>query len=244
MTRLSRIVVAAALMAAGCGDDPARAVKIGDRAQTTAPPPASVPPPSARDAKAAVDSEPPRPTDSIIRRPQNQLTPRGSAPAAWRPPGCPPAPQSATGEAVVSLTGPCAFEHREPVSCEATPDDFLVTMSRRGAGGTALMIFINVEKYAGPGKYDGGQMFFGIQDKTNVFRWSSDDVTATVGPGEATLILPATRLEAEPLLVKCSGPMTNYQCDGREDASAIDGTVEIVGGTFMCEKKGREPASR
>ena len=46
--------------------------------------------------------------------------------------------------------------------------------------GAPQVVYLNVEKYAGPGHYDGAQMFIGVQDSTSINRWSSDDVTVTV----------------------------------------------------------------
>ena len=81
-----------------------------------------------------------------------------------------------------------------------------------------LMIYINVENYHGPDTYKRAQMFLGLQDKTSIYRWSSDIVAITVGAGEEFVTLPATRLDAEPILVDCTGPMTNFQCSGRGEA--------------------------
>jgi hypothetical protein len=237
MKLLTALCLLAAFLLAGCDEDPARKVKIETPPVVAPPgaPPAAPPAP----ARTVADAEGPRPTDNIVHAtPAKPRKPRASTPAAdWRPAGCPPLPESETGTGLVTVTGPCAFEHRSAVSCEATADDFLVTMSRAGADGSTVMIFINVEKYAGPGTYDGGQMFLGVQDKKNIYRWSSDTVAATVGPEGASVTLPITRLEAEPLFVNCSGPMTNFQCEDRDVSTALDGTVEVVGGTFTCTKR-------
>jgi hypothetical protein len=242
VTRFGALCLLACVAVAGCGDDPARAVKIPAKA-----------PDEARGAGArpaapapAPDAEPVRPTDNIVHRPAarglvipSEAGGRSSA-ADWRPGGCPPPAESGSGPDLFTVTGPCAFEHRAPVSCESTGDDFLVTMSRKGALGATVMIFINVEKYKGPDAYDGAQIFVGVQDKTNIYRWSSDELKITVGAGEQFVTLPSTKLEAEPLLVQCTGPMNNFQCGGRDLRTPIDGTFEIVSGTLRCEKGGRE----
>jgi hypothetical protein len=44
------------------------------------------------------------------------------------------------------------------------------------------------------------------------------------------------RLDAEPLLVNCTGPMSNFQCEGLGEAKAFEGTTEVVSGTLRCEK--------
>ena len=138
-------------------------------------------------------------------------------------------------------TGPCAFEHRGAVSCEATVDDFIMAATRKAARGATLVIYINVEHYAGPGSYEGTQMFVEVEDGTSIYRWSNDNFRITVGPGEEFAVLPTIRLDAEPLLVNCAGqvgPASNwlYDCKGRTGATAIEGTTEVISGTLRCDK--------
>ena len=102
------------------------------------------------------------------------------------------------------------------------------------------MVYINVEKYEGPGTYDGAEVFVGVQDKTSIYRWSGDGIAITVGPGEEFVVLPRTRLEAEPAFVDCTGPMTNFQCEGRGGVEALLTTTEVVSGTLWCEGGGKE----
>jgi len=213
----SALVIVACLVAAACDQDPARSVKIVAR-----PPAAS----------------------SGVTPPGAGVTPPGageSSPIAeWRPEGCPPPPEDSSGPSSLSVTGPCAFQHRARVNCEARHDDFYVSLSRKAARGATLMVYINVEKYHGPGSYDGAEMFVGVQDKTSIYRWSGDRLAITVGPGEEFVVLPTTRLDAEPILIDCTGPMTNFQCGGRGDAEALLGTTEVVSGTLWCEGGAKE----
>jgi hypothetical protein len=213
VTRLRVLVIVACLVAAACEEDPARSVKIAAHPPLTAGAVAGPPGTTA----------PPRLTD-------------------WRPEACPPPPEDSPGPSTLTATGPCVFTHGGAVSCEASVDDFIMAGTRQAARGATLVIFINVEKYAGPGHYDGAQMFVEVEDKTSIYRWSSDNVSITVGPGEEFAELPATRLDAEPLLINCSGqvgPNSNwlYDCRGRSGATAIEGTTEVVSGTLRCGKK-------
>lgn len=113
------------------------------------------------------------------------------------------------------MTGACAFEHKGSFTCEALGDDLYISVSRRAAHGGTLMAFVNVEQYKGPGRYKNAQMFVSVQDKSTIYRWSSDEIDIEVGPDVEYAVLPTSRLEAEPLLVECTGPMNNYQCGGR-----------------------------
>ena len=117
---------------------------------------------------------------------------------------CPPPAEDSTGPSHLIANGPCGFEHRGAASCESLPDDFIVALTRKALHGSTLVIFLNVERYHGPGAYDGAQMFETVQSGTGIHRWSSDSVHATVGPGEAFVTFPETRLEEEPMLMGCT----------------------------------------
>ena len=204
MTWTRAFAVAACLLAAGCDEDPASAVRII--------------------ARPAVTSVVP------TRTPLARV-------GEWHPEACPPPPEEAPGPSTLTVTGPCAFEHHGTVSCEANGDDFLITLTRPATGGATLMIYINVEGYHGPDSYEGAQMFMGVQDRTLIYRWSSDTLSITVGPDEAFAVLPTSRIEAEPLLINCSGPMTNYDCSGRGDMPLLEASTEVLSGTLRCRER-------
>jgi hypothetical protein len=172
---------------------------------------------------------------------------RGATPAAahpgerepWRK-ACPPPAEASRGPSTFKATGPCAFEHTGTFACEGLADDFYVSTTRKAANGATLTVYINVEKYHGPGDYTAAQMWIGVQDKTFIYRWSSDNLDITVGPGEAYAVLPSSKLDAEPVLVDCTGPMTNYQCSGRGESELFLATAEVVSGTLRCDTADRK----
>jgi hypothetical protein len=216
------LAIGGCLVVLGCEQDRARSVKIIPRPPSAAPVPAAVAPPAA--GPIGGPAAPP----TAVRPAQS-----------WHPPGCPPPPGGANGPSSFTVTGPCAFQHRAAVDCEGTADDFLVTLSRQAARGATLMVYINVEFYRGPGSYTGAQMFVGVQDKTSIYRWSSDSVSITVGPDERFVSLPTTRVDVEGQLVGCSGPMNNYQCSARtpfEVEVPQAQLAEVVSGTMSCRK--------
>jgi len=240
------LAIVGCVAVAACESDPARAIKIADNKPAgegrTSASPATPAPAGASSPEAAVAPAGP-PAAAAAAQPDAKLRAAAAAAAPpgdgkWRPQGCPPPSERAGGPGEFKAAGPCAFEHHAVVSCETAPDDFFVTMSRPGARGSLVMAYINVEKYKGPGTYDGAQMFVGVQDKTSIFRWSSDEVTVTVGPDQKFAQLNETKLPSEPMLIDCSGPMLNYQCGGRKQDSPIENTEEIVSGTLMCGKIG------
>jgi hypothetical protein len=214
-----------ALLLGGCSDDPARAVKIISRPRAPA---ATVYTPPSRSAPhasvSAIYTPPPGPDRNLI------------------PEFC-PASEEPQGPGAFILEGPCAFRHRAPVSCEATPDDFIVAVPRKSKNGAMLVIYLNVEHYHGPGVYDGAQLFVALEGGTDIYRWSNDEVRATVGPGEAFVTLGRTRLDQEPMHVVCSrliGPESNYtyQCAASSRANLdIDAAPEIVSGKLSCRTR-------
>jgi hypothetical protein len=251
MRRARAIVAGACLVAAACDEDPARSMKIVPRPPAAVSPAsvgvAAVTPAAARPAETPPRATGPAPGMQAARSSGTAGRPPGTGassssaevePAAatdWRQPGCPPPPEASSGPSTFTAAGPCAFRHRGAVACEALYDDFLVTLSRKAAGGVTLMVYINVEKYHGPGDYRDAQIFLGLQDKFNIYRWSSDTLNITVGSGEQSVTLPATSLEAEPLFTNCTGPITNFQCQGRGFATEFLKTREVVSGTLRCE---------
>ena len=207
MKRWMMLVLLSCLTAA-CDEDPARKIQIVAR--------------------------PPSPVDIAKSSPEPTIAPPEKSKPEWHPAGCPPPPESSPGPSTLKVSGPCTFEHRATFACESIHDDFIVSATHEAAGGASLMVYINVEHYNGPGTYEGAEMFVGLQDATTIHRWSSDQVSITVGPEEEYAVLPATPLEAEPLLVDCSGPQANYQCSGRNDTAPINGTVQMVAGKMQC----------
>ena len=245
MKRLSPLACLACL-ALACEQDPARSVKIGDQrpaateytvTSSAASPPRATPGPGAAAAGGTPQRQPPGEPGGQTSAATGALPPAPADIADWRPAGCPPPSEEATGPGRLIVSGPCAFEHQAAVSCEILPDDLIIAVTRKGARGSTVMVYLNVEKYTGPGTYDEAQMFVGVQDATTISRWSSDMVALTVGKNGDFVELPATRLEAEPMLLQCSGPMTNFQCEARDSLDAMEKTVETVSGTLYCAEK-------
>jgi hypothetical protein len=209
------LLIVGCLLTAACDADPARSVKIASRPPATA-------------------------TTRSVAGPPGTVDP--SQTGEWRAQACPPPPEDSPGPSSLVATGPCAFEHHAAVGCEATADDFIIATTRPAARGATLVIFVNVEHYAGPGRYAGAQMFVEVEDHGSIYRWSSDTLSITVGAGEKFATLPTSRLDAEPLLVNCQGevgPGSNwlYDCAGRGSRPAMDTTTEVVSGTLWCDTK-------
>jgi hypothetical protein len=94
--------------------------------------------------------------------------------------------------------GACKFEQHGDVDCESLDDDFILQTSRPSAQGATLSVYVNVEKYRGPGDYDEAQMLVSVQDPKGLFRWRSDQVVVTVGKDEKFVKLRPVRLESLP----------------------------------------------
>jgi hypothetical protein len=201
------------LLSAGCGDDPARSVKI--------------------------ISQPPVPMVTAF------LPPRGPDRNSL-PEFCPPAEDS-PGPGSFFAKGPCEFRQSSPARCQASTDDFIVAIPRKAKNGGSLVVYLNVEQYHGPGSYDKAQLFVAVQGETTLYRWSNEDVHATVGPGEAFVTLPKTRLEQEPMRIQCSrliGPASNYQyqCAASSVSNLeFDSSAEVVQGKLQCATSPTKP---
>jgi hypothetical protein len=165
------------------------------------------------------------------------LAPASAAAAAgWRPAGCPALGGPGQGPSSLKVTGPCAFEYKGEADCEAVGDDLLVTLTRPAKGGAELMFHVNVERYVGPGKYKPpNDVFVSLKDGSKIYRWWTNEYEVTVGPKSKFVTLRNVQLEPELVLVGCTGPQTNYQCDGRGDEPDHMGTLSSATGTIYCK---------
>lgn len=130
----------------------------------------------------------------------------------WQPEFCALPPEDSTGSSKFVAEGPCAFHHEGNTLCRGVTDDFHVVMLRKAAGEATVSVYINVEFYHGPGRYTNAQMFLTYQNGNAYYHWGSDSVRIIVTAGLKSVVLPATKLEAEP-------PNTG---------------TEVVSGTFWC----------
>jgi hypothetical protein len=249
VTWLSVLLIAACLVSLACQDDPARSVKIIDRPARLE---SAAAPPSPNPAKAAaVPPKQPFPVAATPRRPMrlaaapsapvsSTVTPAQSPEANWIPEFCPPPADESPGPGDLIVSGPCGLRHRAAVHCESSRDDFITAFTQNARNGATIVTYVNVEFYHGPGSYDGAQVFVAVQSATSIYRWSNDNAHAVVGPDEAFVLLPETRLMAEPMLVDCSrliGPATNYQyqCARSTDAKmVVSSPPEVLSGRLQC----------
>jgi hypothetical protein len=142
------------------------------------------------------------------------------------------------------VTGPCGFEHKGDAECEALADDFLVTVVRKGRRNAEVMLYVNVERYVGPGVYKApNDMFVGVKDGSTIYRWLSNDFEVTVNPGSKSITFRDVRLEPELPLLGCTGPQTNFQCDERGDDPKHMASLTIASGTIAC-RPGASPGNR
>jgi hypothetical protein len=151
---------------------------------------------------------------------------------------CPP-PEESPGPGGFRAQGPCRFQHRAPVDCQAAGDDFIVAVPRKASHGAMLVIYLNVEHYHGPDSYSDAQLFVALEGGDTIYRWSNDKVRATVGPGEAFVTVSKTQLEPELMRIACSrliAPESNYtyQCAAQSSANMALNGPEIVSGKLSC----------
>jgi hypothetical protein len=153
----------------------------------------------------------------------------------WRPSACPPLPEQGSGPSSIKVTGPCAFEHKGEAECEWTGDDLLATVLRKARNGAEVMFHVNVERYVGPGKYKApNDVLVSLKDGSKIYRWSTNEFELTVGPESRYVVLRDVRLDPELVLIGCTGPQWNFQCDGRGDEPEHMKTLSIATGTIYC----------
>jgi len=191
MTLCGRVLAVGFIGLFGCEPDPARSVKVATRSSSS---------------RSTTSSPPQRAVATEGAASQAKTLAGVPFEFQWRPDLCPPPPEPLRGPSTFEAKGACNFHQRSAVECTSVADDFLVEISRPAAHGATLVIFVNVENYHGPGKYDGGQMLVSVQDPKGLYRWRSDQVTITVGEGEKFAVLAPTRLE--PLITYGAGDIT------------------------------------
>ena len=117
----------------------------------------------------------------------------------WRPALCPPSPEPPSpAMSHLFFGGACAFEHNGPAHCEVLQDDLYVTLSRAANEGAVVTLYVNVERYQGPGPYEAAEVQLTVQDRGSLFRWSSAGARVTVEPGEASVSFDRLPLSPEP----------------------------------------------
>ena len=137
---------------------------------------------------------------------------------------CKVPPEATKGTHRFVVEGPCAFVQTSNMACKGSLDDLYASLLRAGPGEVTVSVYLNIETVAAPapGKFSGAQMFLTVQNGNDYYYWSSDSVTATIGPGMRTVTIPRTRLDAEP-------PNTG---------------TEIVSGTFACNPDAKLDTTR
>ena len=165
------------------------------------------------------------------------------AAGSWRPDACPP-PPAGSGPSTIKVTGPCALEHKGAVECNTESDDMQMIAVRRARKGAELMLYVNVERYVGAGRYKPpNDLYVSIKDGNKIYRWSANDFHVTVGPGSKYVELDNVLLEPELPLTGCTGPQWNYQCDGRLDVPEHMATRSTISGKLYCKAGGPKKAT-
>jgi hypothetical protein len=163
-SRFRALAVMAALLAAGCGKDPAASVNI---------------------ALGGLIDGGVEHGGERTRRP-------------WQPTLCPPLPEPAGPKVSrLGLEGACPFEHSGPARCKVSQDDLYLTVSRPAREGAVVTLYVNVERYRGPGRYDAAEVQLSVQDRAALFRWSGG-AQVTVESGEAAVAFDRVLLSPEP----------------------------------------------
>ena len=154
----------------------------------------------------------------------------------WHPPGCPVLAGGPKGQTKMKVGGPCEADWMTDAECENEIDDLTFISRRKVKDGAEMVVYINVERYAGAGVYKPPNDFYvSVMKDKSIWRWSSHDFEATIGPGSKYVQVKDVKLEPELLLVGCTGPQTNYQCDGRGDDPKHMASLTTLSGILFCK---------
>jgi hypothetical protein len=105
-------------------------------------------------------------------------------------------PQRGAGPSKVKVSGPCGFDHTGEADCEADGDDFYVMVTRKTKSGAEVMLFVNVERFVGPGRYKApNDIFVSLMDGNKIYRWWSNQSEVVVGAGSRYVTFTKTQLE-------------------------------------------------
>lgn len=162
--------------------------------------------------------------------------PSSGAKSDWHPAVCPPPAESSTGPSSLQFEGPCTFEHKGIADCWLANDDFDAELWRATKNDNKLWFKLSVEHQVTPGHYKDNEMLLSVQDQKKIYRWRSEAVELTVGPGLEYIVVHDAHLPPEPVLVDCTGPMSNYQCAGRGDEPEVLKTDQVVSGKLFCKR--------
>jgi hypothetical protein len=118
---------------------------------------------------------------------------------SWRPSLCPPPTEPpAPAASHLVLGGACAFEHGGPVHCDVRQDDLYVTLARPANEGAVVTLYVNVERYQGPGPYEAAEVQLTVRDRGALFRWASNGARVNVESGETGVRFDRVVLSPEP----------------------------------------------
>ena len=132
---------------------------------------------------------------SLLILPDAAVAAPPAAPSAktWRPAACPPPPSADKGSSRLAVTGPCGLDFTGDAECDTEFDDMMLIARRKAKNGAELVIYINVERYVGAGHYKApNDIYVSVKDKGTIYRWSTNDFEATIGPGSRFLSLDVT----------------------------------------------------
>lgn len=221
MKRCCSSLLCGCLLLVGCGEDPAKSVKVVSR-------------------PTAVIAEPQPATEPALPAVAANKETKKAEPLPEQVEFCPPEAETAAGSGTFTVNGPCRYQIHAPVSCEGSADDFYAASTRAAKLNATLVTYLNVENYKGPGTYDSVQMFVTVQSGSKILRWSNDHVHATVAPDGSWLDVAPAQLISEPTLLDCTlqlGKETNYQyqCGRRgTEQVAVASNPLTVSGRLEC----------
>jgi hypothetical protein len=170
--------------------------------------------------------------------PARAIPPEVTAPAApagpvWMPEKCRlgTATDTARPGSVLRFAGACGLALSGPAVCQPASDDFYLLLRRPLAGGQSFTFYVNVERYQGPGAYEGlAQIQLAVREGRDLYRWSNFQGTLSVAPEAGT----GARSEAKGFSPAAQATFHEIMLSPEPGTSA-SGTI-VIDGTVDCAR--------
>lgn len=99
----------------------------------------------------------------------------------WSSAFCEAAPETEKGNNELNVSGTCAFTQHALATCRVRDDDYYIVVRRATVDGHELELYINVEYYSAPGKYEKKVEIIALLRRgLSLYRWSNMEATATL----------------------------------------------------------------
>jgi hypothetical protein len=111
---------------------------------------------------------------------------------------CEPTADKGRAQSKLVLDGPCRFTVLSAIRCVHKTDDFYAYIKRELPNGGRMDTIINVEHYAGPGRYvKRAELYMQVDRNGALYGWQTWHATAEIASGERTITIEPAAVPAQ-----------------------------------------------